>query len=43
LQRPIVGDPLYGTPADRLHLHALCIEFPHPVTGNFIRLEADLE
>jgi tRNA pseudouridine32 synthase/23S rRNA pseudouridine746 synthase len=43
LHRPIVGDSLYGTPADRLHLHALCIEFPHPVTGNFIRLEADLE
>lgn len=42
LHRPIVGDPLYGTPADRLHLHALCIEFPHPVTGIRIRIEAKL-
>jgi tRNA pseudouridine32 synthase/23S rRNA pseudouridine746 synthase len=29
----IVGDELYGEPADRLHLHAQTLEFAHPVTG----------
>ena len=29
---PIVGDPLYGQPADRLYLHAERLEFRHPVT-----------
>lgn len=28
---PIVGDDLYGTKKDRLHLHAESIEFVHPV------------
>ena len=30
---PIKGDPLYGTPADRLYLHAESITFCHPATG----------
>lgn len=30
---PIKGDPLYGTPADRLYLHAQTITFIHPHTG----------
>lgn len=30
---PIVGDNLYGTPADRLYLHAEKISFFHPITG----------
>lgn len=30
---PILGDNLYGTPADRLHLHASEISFTHPITG----------
>ena len=32
LNCPIVGDPLYGQPANRLHLHAERLEFRHPVT-----------
>lgn len=32
LNAPIVGDDLYGTKQDRLHLHAEFIEFIHPVT-----------
>ncbi|MCA9545694.1 MAG: RluA family pseudouridine synthase, partial [Myxococcales bacterium] len=33
LNAPIRGDRLYGTPADRLHLHAESLAFEHPVTG----------
>ncbi|MBL4676371.1 MAG: RNA pseudouridine synthase [Mucilaginibacter sp.] len=33
LNAPIVGDDLYGTPADRLYLHAAYLEFTHPVSG----------
>lgn len=33
LGRPIKGDELYGTKADRLYLHAEQIWFRHPVTG----------
>ena len=33
LHCPIVGDALYGTPAERLCLHAERLEFTHPVTG----------
>lgn len=32
LNVPIAGDPLYGTHAPRLYLHARQIEFPHPIT-----------
>ena len=32
LNAPIKGDRLYGTPADRLYLHAAEIRFVHPVT-----------
>ena len=30
---PIKGDTLYGTPADRLYLHAATLRFTHPITG----------
>ncbi len=40
LGRPIRGDNLYGRPADRLHLHALRIEFLHPFTGEKIKVES---
>ena len=30
---PIVGDPLYGQVADRLHLHAAALGFRHPGSG----------
>ena len=32
LNCPIVGDDLYGTKAQRLHLHAAQIQFTHPIT-----------
>lgn len=34
LNTPIVGDDLYGTRANRLHLHAERITFVHPATGS---------
>lgn len=40
LNTPIIGDRLYGQPADRLHLHAAEIRFPHPHTGAEVHLEA---
>jgi tRNA pseudouridine32 synthase/23S rRNA pseudouridine746 synthase len=36
---PIIGDPIYGHPAERLMLHAQTLEFRHPITGEPIRLE----
>lgn len=33
LNCPIVGDMLYGTASDRLHLHAHTLCFAHPITG----------
>jgi len=36
---PIVGDPIYGHPAERLMLHAQTLEFRHPFTGETIHLE----
>ena len=31
LNAPILGDDLYGVPADRLHLHARSLRFNHPI------------
>lgn len=39
LNAPIVGDDLYGTSADRLHLHATYLEFIHPETGMAMQFE----
>ena len=39
LNAPIVGDDLYGTAAERLHLHAAYLEFVHPVTEEKISFE----
>ncbi len=36
---PIVGDPIYGTPSERLMLHAQTLEFRHPLSGEPINLE----
>lgn len=41
LNAPIVGDDLYGTKANRLHLHAAYIAFNHPITNE--RMEFELE
>lgn len=40
LHAPIVGDNLYGNPAERLMLHAESVEFIHPVTGQLIVITA---
>ena len=40
---PIFGDELYGgRAAQRIFLHALSLELPHPLTGELLRFEAPL-
>ena len=40
---PIFGDELYGGPAaERIFLHALSLELPHPLTGEPLHFEAPL-
>lgn len=39
---PIYGDRLYGTPADRLYLHAEQITFSHPVSGERMTFSSDV-
>ena len=41
LNTPIVGDDLYGTRANRLHLHAGFIQFIHPTSGEKISFEVE--
>ena len=36
---PILGDALYGTPADRLYLHAEQLTFTHPITGERVQFK----
>lgn len=43
LNTPIVGDDLYGTKANRLHLHAKAITFTHPVSGEIMTIEVKAE
>lgn len=43
LNCPIVGDDLYGTKADRLHLHAEEITFTHPITKERMTIIANAE
>ena len=43
LNCPIVGDDLYGTRGERLHLHAERIEFSHPVTHEMVVVEVKAE
>lgn len=38
LGAPITGDRLYGTPADRLELHAESLAFAHPSTGERVEV-----
>lgn len=33
LGHPIVGDPLYGQPAERMCLHAMALSLFHPADG----------
>lgn len=39
LNASIVGDDLYGTAAERLHLHAAYLEFIHPKTKEIVKFE----
>jgi tRNA pseudouridine32 synthase/23S rRNA pseudouridine746 synthase len=39
LNAPIVGDDLYGTAAERLYLHAACLDFVHPNTKEVLHFE----
>ncbi|WP_246616508.1 RluA family pseudouridine synthase [Thaumasiovibrio subtropicus] len=41
LNSPIVGDDLYGTRANRLHLHAESITFEHPITRETVHFQVD--
>jgi tRNA pseudouridine32 synthase/23S rRNA pseudouridine746 synthase len=41
LNTPIVGDDLYGTKANRLHLHAESITFQHPVTKETMTISVE--
>ena len=43
LGSPIVGDRLYGKPAERLYLHAEYLEFQHPVYGETICLQKEAD
>lgn len=43
LNTPIVGDDLYGTKANRLHLHAQSISFEHPNTNKWISFCAEAD
>ena len=40
LNNPIVGDALYGTPCQRLLLHAETLQFFHPETGELLTFHA---
>lgn len=39
LNCPIIGDELYGKPAERLYLHAGFLAFKHPKTGELVSFE----
>ena len=41
LDVPIKGDPLYGTPGERLFLHAAKLTFTHPATGERLTFQQD--
>ena len=41
LNCPIVGDMLYGTACDRLHLHAHTLRFTHPATGEMMSFTSE--
>ncbi len=43
LNTPIVGDDLYGTIGNRLHLHAESITFRHPISKEIVTFQVDAE
>ena len=40
---PIVGDDLYGTLANRLHLHAQSLKIRHPISNKMMIFKVDSE
>jgi tRNA pseudouridine32 synthase/23S rRNA pseudouridine746 synthase len=42
LNTPIVGDDLYGSKANRLHLHAESLTFEHPISKKQISLKSEI-
>lgn len=42
LHAPMLGDNLYGSPADRLYLHAKKIAFSHPITQQEMVVESEV-
>lgn len=40
---PILGDELYGKKADRLYLHAEYIEFRHPIYGDILCIQKEVD
>jgi tRNA pseudouridine32 synthase/23S rRNA pseudouridine746 synthase len=43
LNTPIVGDDLYGSKANRLHLHAESITFKHPISKETVTISVAAE
>jgi len=43
LNTPIVGDDLYGTKANRLHLHAESISFQHPISNETLTIKIEID
>jgi len=43
LNIPIIGDDLYGTKSNRLHLHAELVEFEHPISKDLMSFTIDAE
>ncbi|MBL4630986.1 MAG: RNA pseudouridine synthase [Paraglaciecola sp.] len=43
LNMPIVGDDLYGTLANRLHLHAQSLKIKHPISNKMMTFKVDSE
>jgi tRNA pseudouridine32 synthase/23S rRNA pseudouridine746 synthase len=43
LNMPIVGDDLYGTLADRLHLHAQSLKIKHPISKEIMSFKVEVE
>lgn len=43
LNCPIVGDDLYGTLQNRLHLHAQYLQFKHPITKEILEISCEPE
>ena len=43
LNMPILGDDLYGSKAERLHLHAEFLEINHPITKKLMQFKVEAE